>query len=78
MSEEHYLAASYRMRNEAAWLVREDRGDRVVVMSLSEGHARRLAEVLNVATLAAEVIDYGEGKPVGRRSSRSTIRRSLP
>jgi len=76
VTEEHYSVEAYRMRDEAAWMVREDRSGRVVRMSLSEPAARWLVATLNVAILAADVTDYGEGKRASRRS-RSAIRKPL-
>lgn len=82
MSEACYAAAPYKMRNDAAWMVCEDRTGRVVLLRLSEQHARTLAETLNVAILAAAVTDHGDTRPAYRRARssarRTTVRKSLP
>jgi len=46
------------MRNDAGWMVCEQRTGRVVVLSLGESQAATLAAILNVASLCAPVTDY--------------------
>jgi hypothetical protein len=79
---ESYNALPYKMRNDAAWMVCEDRTNRVVLLRLSEQNARTLAATLNVADLAAEVTDYGDRRPAYRRprasARRTSVRKSLP
>lgn len=53
MREPKYSAAPYRMRNDVAWMVHDDRNARVVVMRLTQQRAYTLARTLNVASLAA-------------------------
>jgi hypothetical protein len=83
MNKKPYAAAPYRMRNEAGWMVCEDRYGRVIVLGLSETRAQILAELLNVALLAAPIVNYESGKPALPRprrqaASQTKLGKSLP
>lgn len=58
-------------------MVAEQPSGRVVVLGLREKEAAILAELLNVALLAAPIVRYEQGKPALRATrSRSTVRRN--
>jgi hypothetical protein len=57
MREPRYSAAPYRMRNDVAWMVYDDRNRRVVMLRLSERTAYTLARTLNVAQLEAPLVE---------------------
>jgi hypothetical protein len=85
MNEKPYVAAPYRMRNESAFMVCADGSGRVVVLGLSEARAAILAALLNVAALAANPVDYEEGRARSRAARprtgatrRSDVDRPLP
>lgn len=76
MQQPRYTVAPYRMRNDDAWMVYDDRASRVVVLRLQKPHAETLAYLLNVANLDAPVKDYGPAqRPRAKRRASSRSRR---